>query len=34
MGVIAIIVCITVAVLLADVTVAWRWGVFSAGRVG
>lgn len=33
-GVIAIIVCITVAVLLADVPAAWRWGVFSAGRVG
>lgn len=33
-GVIAIIVCIAVAVLLADVPTAWRWGVFSAGRVG
>lgn len=33
-GVIAIVICITVAVLLADVSTARRWGVFSAGCVG
>lgn len=32
-GVIAIVVCITVAVFLADVSTARRRGVFGAGRV-
>lgn len=33
-GVIAIVVCITAAVLLTGLAASWRWGVFSAGRVG
>lgn len=33
-GVIAVVVCITVAVFVADLCAARRWGVFSAGRVG
>lgn len=32
-GVVAVIVCVAVAVFLADLSTAWGRGVFSAGRV-